>query len=306
MNTKNIFKNKYYVMVFAIICNLLWASAYPTLKISYIELGIQNNDYMSNIMFAGMRFLMASSLIFIFIFINKIKYKIDIKFLINISILGLFQTSLQYFFFYNGLANTSGMKSAILATTGTFFVVLLAPFIYKDDNLNIKKIIGLILGFLGVIFVNWGKSFNFSFSIYGEGFLLLAGLASAIGTLMTKEMSKKYNTIVLTAYQMLVGSIFLLITASSHYISAPFHFTTKSTLLFVYSAFLSATAFSLWNTLLSYNKAGEISMFKFLIPVFGAFLSFVFLNEKNINVYTIISLIFVSFAILIINTNKKN
>lgn len=87
--------------------------------------------------------------------------------------LGLAQTGLQYFFFYNGVANSTGIKSAILNSVGNFLVVIFAHFIYPDDKLNTGKVFGLVTGFAGIILVNWqagAGGFSWDFSFIGEGF----------------------------------------------------------------------------------------------------------------------------------------
>ncbi len=63
--------------------------------------------------------------------------------------LGATQTALQYVFFYIGVANTTGVKSSIMNSTVTFFSVILAHYIYKNDKLSMQKIMGCIVGFIG-------------------------------------------------------------------------------------------------------------------------------------------------------------
>ena len=65
--------------------------------------------------------------------------------------LGIFQTGLQYFFFYNVSVLTGRIKGAVLNALGNFLVVIFAHFIYKDDRLNPGKIIGIITGFAGIV-----------------------------------------------------------------------------------------------------------------------------------------------------------
>lgn len=74
--------------------------------------------------------------------------------------------------------------------------------------------------------------------------------------------------------------------------------------LFFYSAFLSAVAFTLWYTLLKYNKPGEITMFRFLIPVSGSVLSIIFLKEK-LTLNVALSLIFIVAGIILVNNEPK-
>jgi len=63
-------------------------------------------------------------------------------------------------------------------------------------------------------------------------------------------------------------------------------------------------AFSLWTLLLKYNKVGVVSIFNFLIPVFGAMLSSIFLRENILELKNIIALILVSLGIGLVN--KEN
>jgi drug/metabolite transporter (DMT)-like permease len=66
----------------------------------------------------------------------------------QLALLGVTQTSLQYVFFYIGLAFTTGVKGSIMNATGTFFSVLLAHFIYQNDKLSYNKTLGCVWGLL--------------------------------------------------------------------------------------------------------------------------------------------------------------
>ena len=57
-------------------------------------------------------------------------------------------------------------------------------------------------------------------------------------------------------------------------------FTPASTALLGYMVVLSSAAFALWTVLLKYNRVGLVAVFNFLIPVFGAVLSAIFLGES--------------------------
>lgn len=299
---ESLFKNKRLVPLLALTACILWGSAFPVLKISYAELNMTPLDYDSKIVFAGMRFFLASLMLAgMTVIIFKQSMRITLKEMISLLVLGLLQTALQYTFFYNGLANTSGMKGAILASAGTFIVVILAHFIYKNDRLSINKIIGLIAGLIGIIMVNWGKELGFDFKFNGEGFLLIAALVSSIGTFLAKSVSKEMHPFVVTTWQMFLGSIVLLSFGIPRLGGKTLDFTPKTTILFVYAAFLSAAAFAIWYSLLKYHKAGEVSMYKFMIPVSGSILSIVFLGENTITWNIILALIFVAVGIIIIN-----
>lgn len=305
MDSRNLWTNKYFVAVMAIIACILWGSAFPVLKITYQELQIGSGDVSARMLIAGGRFLLAGVILMLvqrFLFHQSVKIKRQ-SFL-PLLWLGLAQTGLQYFFFYNGVANSTGIKSAILNSVGNFFVVIFAHFIYKDDRLNRGKVIGLILGFAGIILANWQSSaagLTWDFSFIGEGFLILAGLTAVFGTFQAKKLTTGLNPVTINAYQLLLGSGLLLVLGLPALFNQSLTFTPLFWILFVYTALLSATAFSIWYTLLKYNKAGEVTIYRFTIPITGAILSGLLLPDETLTLMTIGALALVALGITAVN-----
>ncbi|KMT20942.1 DMT family transporter [Clostridium cylindrosporum] len=296
---------KKWIIVIAIICSILWGSAFPVLKISYLEMGIEADTW-AKILLAGMRFFLASAIIFVILklFIKE-PLAVSLKELKRFSILGIFQTAGLYLFFYIGLSNTSGVKGAILSSAENFFVVILAHYIYKNDRITNSKILGLALGFLGIIFANWGREIGFEFSLIGEGFMIISTVSGAIATILCKEICKDIHPFVVNAYQMMIGSLILIILGIVFKGYEVMVFTLLSIGLLAYSALLSSIAFSLWFALLKYNKAGEITIYRFVIPVAGVILSAMFIPGEIFNLYIIISLVCVAFGVASVNRIKS-
>ncbi|MDO0825043.1 DMT family transporter [Desulfosporosinus nitroreducens] len=298
--------NRYWVIVIALFCAVLWGSAFPVLKVSYLELGILPDDRSAIIVFAGIRFFLAAILIFLLTVVGfQQSLKVRGTILPQLFLLGLLQISLQYFFFYNGLAHTSGMKAAILSSASTFFVVVLAHFVYCDDRLDFRKVLGLIAGLVGIILINSGQDFTLDFSWQGEGFMILSGLVSALGTILAKRISKEVHPFVLTGWQMLLGSLLLIAVGIPGLKPHTLVFSNKAVLLLVYSAFLSAAAFSLWYAILKYNKAGEISVYKFMTPVSGAILSALLIPGERLTVNMFMALALVALGLIIVNYQRS-
>jgi len=76
--------------------------------------------------------------------------------------------------------------------------------------------------------------------------------------------------------------------------------------LFFYSAILSSVAFALWYSLLKYNNAGEISMYKFIVPVAGSLLSAMFIPDERLTFSIFAGMALVAVGIIIINYKGKN
>ncbi|WP_210766927.1 DMT family transporter [Cerasibacillus terrae] len=303
---KKILTTKWIVISIAVFCSILWGSAFPVLKISYTEMQMAADDTIAKIVLAGMRFLLAGLMLLVGLIIFQRKAlsvtKRQVRFLV---LFGVIQTALQYYFFYNGLANTSGMQGAILVSSGTFFTVIIAHFFYKNDRLDIAKTIGLVAGFAGIIVANWGQELQFSFQFKGEGFMIIAALTGAIGTIMAKEMAVGIHPFALTGYQLTIGSTLMLLLGLPQMQENAIVFTPLGWGLLIYSAILSAVAFALWYSILKYNKAGEISIYKFITPVSGALLSAMFIQGESLNMFIFGGLALVALGIVSINRKDK-
>jgi len=272
------------VFLLALFCCLLWGSSYPAIKGGYVLFDIAAADVPSKLVFAGWRFLLAGAILLVYAVASGQRLGgISRRGLAQIALLGLSQTTLQYVFFYVGLANTTGVKSSIMNATGTFFSVLLAHFIYHNDRLSFNKVAGCAVGFVGVMVVNfgigWGGLLSFDFTLLGEGFVIIAALVLAVASIYGKRISQGIDPIVMTGLQLLIGGAALLAGgyATGGQLSG---FTPASTALLAYMAVLSSLAISIWSLLLKYNRVSMITAFNFMVPVFGVALSALFLDES--------------------------
>lgn len=305
----SLFKNTYIIMILALFSCFLWGSAFPAIKVGYSLFKISGSDTYGKILFAGYRFFLSGVMILIFCLFTKRKLKIKKQHIKGLLLLGLLQTAINYTFFYIGLSNTSGTKGSILTATGTLFSVILSHFFYKEDKITNKKIIGVVIGFIGVVLVSLnGGKLGSGFSFTGEGFVLIASFTGAISSIYTKKLTKEIDTFLVSAYQLLIGAIFL-ITVGFIGGAKTLNFTNQNIWLLLYLAFLSAAAFSIWTILLKYNGVGKVTVYKFTIPIFGTFLSYIFLKERLLETNVIFAIILVSLSIILINLetvkNKK-
>lgn len=297
-----LFKKKWLVVCIAVFCSILWGSAFPVLKVSYEEFQMAPDDTIAKIVLAGLRFLLAGLIILIGLFFTSRRHlKLTKRRFLFLVILGIIQTGLQYYFFYNGLAKVSGMQGAILSSSGIFFTVVLAHFFYSYDHMNLKKTFGLAAGFIGIIVANWGQELQLSFQLTGEGYMIFAGLTSAIATILAKELAVGIHPFAITGWQLTFGAGLMLLVGVPQLSENAITFTPFGWGLFVYSALLSAVAFALWYSLLKFNKAGEITMFKFITPVSGAILSAMFIPGEALNMFILAALVLVASGIVAVN-----
>ena len=300
------FTNRKVVFLLATLCCLLWGSAYPAIKSGYEVFNIDADDIPSKLIFAGYRFLLAGLLLLIFAkVVNRSSLELPKQMYFRVALLGVAQTTLQYTFFYIGLAYTTGTKGSIMNATTTFFSVLLAHYLYKNDRLTSNKILGCLIGFLGVMIVNISSSqFDFSFALLGEGAVILSSFILASSTIYGKKLSQHIDSVVLTGYQLSFGGLVLGVVG--YLLGGTLSgLTISASLLMIYLVLLSSVAFALWTVLLKYNRVGAVAPFNFLIPVSGTVLSAMFLNENIFVWKNLIALCCVCFGIWLVNKQGK-
>ncbi|MDE5722369.1 MAG: DMT family transporter [Clostridia bacterium] len=297
------FTKNYVVCIGAIICCILWGSAFPCVKIGYKLFNIDTTHVPSLILFAGTRFSLAGVLVIIFGSITKRKFVYPkLKNLWRVGLLSLFQTAAQYTFFYIGLANTAGVKASVLNGLGVFFTIIAACFLFRTEKFNLIKLAGCLLGFGGVILINLGGDFSFKFTLLGEGFVIFSGLSAAVAAGLVKIFSKHEDTTALCGYQFFIGGIILIIIGAAA--GGKIHpNSVGSYFMLFYLAFLSACAFTLQGFLLKYNPVSRVAVFKSTNPIFGAVFSAIILGESEqlLSYTTLIALVLVCAGIFVIN-----
>lgn len=297
----------YMVCILATICCILWGSAFPCIKLGYRWWKIASDDVGTQILFAGYRFFLAGIITIILgsVLQKKVLYP-KREALLTVGKLSAFQTIIQYFLFYVGLANTTGVKASIIEAMNVFFAILVAAFIFRQEQITVNKMFGCILGFVGVVLVNYTSGgFTFSIKWNGEGAILMSALSYAVSSALIKRYSKKYDTVMLSGYQFVFGGLVLAGIGKSFGGSLT-GISQKGLGILIYLAFVSAIAYTIWGILLKYNPVSKVAVFGFINPIAGVVLSALILKETNaVSMVTLIALMLVSIGIYIVNWKKE-
>lgn len=219
----------------------------------------------------------------------------------------LAQTVGQYFFFYIGVAHTSGVKGGIITGLGNFIAILLSCLVFRNERMTSQKIAGCVLGFAGVVVINlMGNSLDIGFKLIGEGFILIAQLSYGMFTVLINLFSKKVSPVVLSGTQFTMGGIVLTLIG----IGMDGHLgnvTAGGLAIIFYLAMVSAVAYTLWSILLAWNDVSKVAIFGFVNPLCSVILSALILGEvkQAFNVGSLVALVLVCAGIYIVN-HKKN
>lgn len=306
-DNNEIMKRGMVVFPLTLICCLLWGSAFPFIKIGYSALSINADDSFTQLLFAGIRFFLAGLLTILIGSIGKRKLLLpSVDSFSQIVVLSVFQTILQYTFFYLGLARTTGMKSSVITASNVFLSIIVSVFIFHQEKLTLKKTFGCLIGFAGAVLINLTSGENMSFHFGGEGLVFLSALSYAVSASLIKRFSVKNDPVMLSGWQFVSGGAVMVLI--SIIMGGRFScISLKGIVVLIYLAFVSAVAFSLWGILLKHNPVSRISVFGFMNPVFGVILSALLLSENGTTELwrIIVSLVLIASGIIIVNYNKK-
>lgn len=303
--TRNkLFTNVFFVTAAAILCCALWGSATPFIKTGY-ELMLPDKDVPSTMLFAGIRFFLAGIItVIIYSVAGKRVLYPKAENLGKVAVVSLFQTVIQYIFFYVGLANTTGVKGTVISGSSTFFAILIASLIFRQEKLTFKKIFACVLGFAGVIAVNL-KGLDFNMNFTGDAFVLFSAIASAASSVIMKRYSNDEDPVVISGYQFIMGGAVMM--AIGLLFGGGVEITTfKAGAVLTYLAFLSAIAYALWGILLKHNPVSKVTVFSFTIPVFGVLLSNVMLaEESNVSLLNLLIALVLICAGIMVNSRPE-
>ena len=148
-----------FAVAFAVLCNCLWGSAVPFIKLGYRLFAIDSADTASILCFAGERFMLGSVLVLLasLLLEGRLPALPRGRVLAECCALGLWQTTAQYAFYYSAVALLTGAFGGILNSTQSFLGVILAHFLYRADRMTSAKAAGCVIGFAGVLVATIGN-----------------------------------------------------------------------------------------------------------------------------------------------------
>lgn len=282
----------------AILACLLWGSAFAGAKIGF--------QYADPIYLSGLRFTLAGILLMPVMWLKGVRLAPALRHWRFMLLFAFMQTYLQYGLFFLGLDKVPGATAAIIIGGGPLFVAIMAHLSLPNDKMTIRKIIAILLGLSGVVFISLAKGQFMSDTpgfYLGIGLLLLSNLVGGYTNIMVVK-KKQYNIspIALTSFANFTGGLMLLLT--SLVIEKPEikWYPAEFYLALLWLAFIPAAGFSIWYSLLQRPevKVSELNMWKFVVPVSGCILSWLLLPGEKPDVPSVIGIIIITLALQIL------
>ena len=268
----------------------IWGSAFMFIKISAVDFG--------PILLVTLRLLIAG-LVFMPLLLRK-KYRLLFKsHLPGIIIIAIFSNALPFTLFaFASLGATSNMLGILNGTTA--FLTTLIAYFWLNESISSKQIIGLCLGFLGVIILV--NPANGSSTVIASMCALLGSLCYAFNGNYLEKFHSNSNKKVLIGWSMLFGGLFM----------TPFAFFNLPDAIPNLNSFLALLWLAVVSTGIGYlgyirliNRIGAVktSTLTYLLPVFSIIWGAIFLQEK-ITLIILGGFLFVMMGMYFANTTK--
>jgi len=218
--------------------------------------------------------------------------------------IGLVNLILPFFFISFGIVKVQSNMAAILMSTAPIYATILGQLFIQDEKINFLKLLGIIIGFLGIVFL-----FSDDLLINQSNFLyaliiILGPFCYTLGGLLSLKLKHIKNetltsSILVWAVIMLLPVLFIVENPTE---LRPSWSSTIS--LFYLGVVATAIAWLMRFYILKSNGLVFQSQVAYIIPIFGLIFGYVFLGEK-ITYKIIVALIAVLVSTYLIEKSKK-
>ncbi|MCP4137963.1 MAG: DMT family transporter [bacterium] len=286
------------IIILAIVACLLWSTAFVGVKVGL--------KYTTPLFFAGTRFMIAGLILLPFCGRISNYFKTVRSNFKMILLLSVFQTFILYGILYFSMTLAPGALVAIVIGSSPLITAIMSHFLMHDDTMTLNKLSALLVGMGGVVFLAISRkpwtSGGFK-EFIALAFLLVGSISSAFGNILVAKDKNKINPLILNSSQIFIGGFLLFMLSLPLEGVQTIIYPAEFYAALAWLSFLSAAAFSLWFYLLKVPgvKVSELNVWKFIIPVFGAALSWLLLPDETPEWMSVLGMICVASSIILFN-----
>ena len=275
---------------------LIWASAFFNIKIATYSFG--------PVTIAFLRVFFGSIPVLLLCYFKNIKIEAFSKDWHWFAMIGFINLVAPFFLIAYGVKSVQSNLAAILMSTTPLSSTILGHFYTQNEKFNLIKTIGILIGFLGIIFLFSDNLLIDENNFISALLILLGSTCYVVGGVLTLKISQKRNENVTGS--ILIWAIIILLPLMS-FIEKPWQNIPRldSTISVVYLGVVSTgIAWLLRFRILKNNGLIFQSQVSYLIPIFGTILSYIFLKEL-ITTKVLVSLIAVVVGIYFVKKGDK-
>jgi drug/metabolite transporter (DMT)-like permease len=261
---------------FAVIC-LIWGSSWAAVKI-----GLESVPPLLSL---GIRFTLASIVLGLIVFVKHLSIPKGKKFWMLVLIMCSTSFTVPFVLIYWAQLHVSSGLASVLFATYPFWVALISHFILPDEKITSVRIIGIVIGFLGVIFI-FNKGFSdLSISmLYSMSAIMIGAIIQAFGLVFLRRLGEDAHPITLNFCSMSLSALPLFAASFLYedYSKMIFNSQALGAILYL-SIFCTVITFVIYFWLVKHVEAVILSLSAFVTPVIAVIIGVLIMRETITN-----------------------
>ncbi|MDQ3006986.1 MAG: DMT family transporter [Chloroflexota bacterium] len=285
-------KTKHWIVF--ILLGAIWSSSFLWIKIGVREIGP-----MSLVAFRMLFGALTAVAIGIY---QKVEWPRDWKTWGIFAILGPASLAIPIFFISWGELTIDSAVASILNATTPLFTIVIAHFLLQDDKMTIQKVLGLLIGFAGVVvLLSKDLTTGAQNSVIGQAAVILASLFYAGSAVYGRKLTQHVQGTVRGAMLLITSTIFMWIVGPLT--ERPFEFPalpiTWISILWLGILGSGLAVIMLWYLIHEIGPT-RATLVTYLFPVGGVILGVLFLNE-NLSWQLLVGTVLIVGSLAVVN-----
>ena len=298
--TKDINFSEWKFVLMMLVAVVVWAFAFPFIKIGLRELSFINLTIM--------RFFVVCCVFLLILLLQQKRFsKLQKKDVLPIFLLGVFGVIVYHFGLNYGEQFISPGAASLIIATIPIQIVILAV-IFLKEKIGLIKILGIIIALGGVLVISiWGKkdaTLEIGY-ISGAIAVLIAAIMGALYTIVGKKLLDRYSGLSLTVYAMLLGSLGLVPFINISLFGQVSKMSINGWFAIIFlGVFSTVIGYAIWFIALKIKTASELSIYLYAIPVFSTIFSYLMFKDEITSMF-ILGGVLVIAGLAIVNKRSE-
>lgn len=247
---------------------------------------------------------LASLAMWVFLRLRGVPFPRDRRLWSIYAITGLLNGALPFTLISWGEQYIPSGLAALLQSTTPIFTVILAHFLTRDDRFTAKKVLGTMLGFVGVGLLMWPElRGGVRASVWGQLAIVGSSISYALATIFARERLHGQPPLVSAAGQFTMGFVYIL--PLSLLIERPFALSPSWTAIASWATLAllgTVIAYGIYYVLLQRTNATFTTTVTYIVPINGLILGALILHE-HLHPELLISLALILSGVLLVRTH---
>ena len=251
----------------------IWGASYLFIKVGGAEI--------PPFTFVAGRTLIASLALFVALRLRHESLPRSRREWLPLIVMGVLNGVIPYTLITWGETHISSGMAAILTAAMPLFTVILAHYWTHDERLTPSKIVGITLGFLGVVVLFWPElRQGIHLEFWGELAVVIAAASYAAATLVARKHLQGVSPVVASAGQLASATVWMipLSLLFDHPLALHPSLAAWGSLL-ILALLGTAFAYILYYWLIEHTGATRTALVTYLIPITGVMWGALLLNE---------------------------